>query len=100
GSAETETLEFLDGALADIHASALQTSMRVVIADVRGLEFASSSCLKAFVSWLQRVQALDDRQRYKVVFRTNPRYPWQRRSLHVLATFAAGVVEIHADSES
>ena len=97
GSAETEALPTLAFALDAIHQDAIKCSAGSVIADVRGLEFASSSCLKAFVTWLQRVQELDDEHRYKVRFRSNPQHSWQRRSLGALAAFAAGVVEIETE---
>jgi len=84
----------LSTALAAAHDDALKSSAPAVIADLRGLEFASSSCLKAFVTWLQRVQELDATRRYKVKFRSNPRFSWQRRSLGALAAFASSVVEI------
>jgi hypothetical protein len=94
GCAETEVLPELAAALDAVHTDAMKRSASTVIADIRDLEFASSSCLKAFVSWLQRVQELEDHQRYKIRFRSNPRHSWQRRSLGALAAFAAGVVEI------
>jgi hypothetical protein len=81
GSAETEALESLNQVLTTLHN-----------------EFASSSCLKAFVTWLQRVQELDTEHQYKVVFRSNPNHSWQRRSLGALAAFAAGVVQIEAEA--
>jgi hypothetical protein len=98
GSAETEALSDLATALDALHSDAMKQSAPSVVADIRGLEFASSSCLKAFVSWLQRVQELDDEHRYKVRFRSNPRHSWQKRSLGALAAFAAGVVEIEAEA--
>jgi hypothetical protein len=99
GSAETEALSTLASALDAVHKDAIETSAGSVIADIRGLEFASSSCLKAFVTWLQRVQELDDDHRYKVKFRSNPRHSWQRRSLGALAAFASGVVEIDTEAQ-
>ena len=98
GSAETEALAGLEQALDTLHADAVAGSARAVIADIRGVEFASSSCLKAFVTWLQRVQSLEDDRRYKVVFRSDPRHSWQRRSLGALAAFAAGVVELRTEA--
>jgi hypothetical protein len=97
GSAETESFSALAAVLEAVHKDAMQRSATSVIADLRALEFASSSCLKAFVSWLQSVQELDDAHRYKVRFRANPRHSWQRRSLGALAVFAAGVVEIESE---
>ena len=94
GSAESEASGALSTTLTGFHEQAVGRSARTVIADIRELEFAASSCIKAFVAWLQQIQQLDDSERYKVVFRSNPRYAWQLRSLNALAAFAAGVVEI------
>jgi len=98
GSAETESLDYVASALGKLHDAALAASSRSVTVDIRALEFASSSCLKAFVSWLQRVQQLDDARRYKIVFRSDNRHTWQRRSLTALSAFAAGVVEIRPEA--
>ena len=96
GSAESESSGALFTTLAGLHDRAVGRAARAVIADIRELEFASSSCIKAFVAWLQQIQQLEDGQQYKVRFRSNPRYAWQMRSLNALAAFAAGVVEIEA----
>jgi len=97
GSAETEALESLAKTLEAAHTEAVDVHASAVIADIRAVEFASSSCLKVFVSWLQRVQSLDDGQRYKVVFRSDNRQSWQRRSLGALAAFASGIVELRPE---
>ncbi len=94
GSAETETFADLTAALDSAHRDAIAHRAKAVVADVRALEFASSSCLKAFVTWLQHVRELGEDQRYKVQFRSNARYSWQRRSLGALAAFASNIVEI------
>jgi hypothetical protein len=94
GWAESETLDTLRTALDGVHADALGGSVPTVIADLRGLEFVSSTCLKAFVTWLQRVKELDDKKRYRIVFRSNPTHSWQHRSLGALAAFAGNVVSI------
>lgn len=98
GSAESESLEALQRALESAHASATSGAVRSVVADIRGLEFATSSCLKVFVSWLQRVQELDQAARYKVVFQSAARHSWQRRSLGALAAFAGDIVEIQTEA--
>jgi hypothetical protein len=94
GCAETAAADALGQALDGIHHDAMAGSARSVVADLRGLEFASSSCLKQFVTWLKRVQLLEAERRYKIVFRANPAHSWQRRSLGALADYAAGCVEI------
>jgi hypothetical protein len=98
GSAESESVDALTRALDDAHATAVGAAATTVVADLRGLEFATSSCLKVFVSWLQRVQKLES-NRYKVVFRSTPTYSWQRRSLGALAAFAKDIVEIRSEAE-
>lgn len=97
GSAETESCRSLHDVLTGVHEEAVRTTTRTVIADLRALEFASSSCLKEFVAWLQRVQELDEEKRYHVVFKSDPRHSWQRRSLNALAAFASGVVQIETE---
>ncbi|HEY4181849.1 MAG TPA: STAS domain-containing protein [Kofleriaceae bacterium] len=97
GSAETESFDMLAAALEKAHHDALDTSCRTVVADLRGLEFASSSCLKAFVSWFHQVADLSGDARYTVRIRSNPRHAWQPRSLRALTAFAK-FVEI--DSEA
>jgi hypothetical protein len=97
GSAETRAFSELSAALDAVHRDALYRAAEEVVADVRALEFASSSCLKAFVTWLQRVLALDDAHRYKICFRSNPQHSWQRRSLGAFAEFAGEVVRIEAE---
>lgn len=94
GCAESDSLETLNHALIALHEDAIHTPTRTSIVDVRALEFATSSALRLLVTWLQRVQALDGHQRYQVVFRSNPKHSWQRRSLGTLAVFAAGIVQI------
>ena len=96
GCAETEAFAKLAAALDAVHQDATQHPTQVVVADIRELEFASSSCLKAIVTWLDRIQDLDDTHRYKVRFRSDARHSWQRRSLGALAAFAGDIVEIES----
>lgn len=97
GSAETDALSQLRVVLSTLHEEALRTSTREVVADIRALEFATSSCLKELVTWLMRIIELDDDRRYQVRFRSNPRHSWQRRSLGALAAFAGNVVQIETE---
>jgi hypothetical protein len=94
GSAETATVDQFEQVLGTVHVDALRTGVTEVVVDLRDLEFATSSCLKALATWLHLVQQLEPPAQYRVRFRSNPRHSWQRRSLGALATFAAEVVEI------
>jgi hypothetical protein len=97
GSAEASSVDQLEQQLAEVHRSAVAGQTRSVVVDLRDLEFASSSCLKAIATWLHLIDQLAE-QRYSVRFRSNPAYSWQRRSLGALAAFAPDIVEIEADA--
>jgi hypothetical protein len=95
GSAEGDALDVLGKALKSLHDDALRGDpVQLVIADVRALEFASSSCLKEFVKWLQSVKDLDQARRYQICFRSNPAFSWQRRSLAVFTVLAPEIVRV------
>lgn len=96
GSAEGDAFEPLQALLAGIHDQLVASHARDVIADLGGLEFATSSCLKAFATWLARVQDLAAPDRYTIRFRPNPTYSWQARSLPALQAFAGEVMQIMA----
>jgi len=97
GFAETTTVDGLAKELESLHAHAMRSGTREVLADVRELEFATSACLKEIVTWLRRVLELDEAQRYRVRFRSNPDFGWQRRSLGALAVFARDVVTVEGE---
>jgi len=94
GAAEGRGADELGKALASAHEQAVAAAVREVVVDLRDLEFATSSALKAFVTWLQGVHELAAEARYRVVFQSTPRHPWQGRSLHALKAFAGDVMEI------
>jgi hypothetical protein len=98
GSAESDSIAVLQAALETTHDSATHANVHAVVADLRGLEFAASACLKVFVAWLQQVQQLGATERYKVVFRAASQHSWQRRSLGALAALAGDVVEIQTEA--
>ncbi|HUS65753.1 MAG TPA: hypothetical protein VMZ28_14480 [Kofleriaceae bacterium] len=66
----------------------------VVVVDFRELEFMSSSCFKAFVTWLQHLLDMPDDRRYRIRFVSNPKRHWQARSLRALACFATELVDV------
>ena len=94
GTADLRVKESLDAILAAVHAAALGATTANVDVDLRQLEFMNSSCFKAFVTWIGRIQELDTKQRYHVRFLSDPAMLWQRRSLHALACFATDLIQI------
>jgi hypothetical protein len=77
-----------------IHAQLAAANMKEIRVDFSDLEFCNSSGFKAFIHWIQRVQALPEAQRYKLRFLSSPTRKWQRTSLLALSCYAPGLVEI------
>jgi hypothetical protein len=92
GTADTRAIEPLSKLLPDLHAHAAANQTALVIVDLRALEFMNSSCFKAFVSWITSVQERE--HAYRITFVSNPKFYWQRRSLHALLCFAADLVSL------
>jgi anti-anti-sigma factor len=90
GNADIQVAEPLHDLLAKLHAAAAELGIAHVAVDLRELEFMSSSCLKALVSWVSALQDTD----YRIAFRANPDLRWQRRSLGALQTIAPGLVTV------
>jgi hypothetical protein len=77
-----------------VHDEALRTSAKETTVDFRALDFMNSSCFKAFVSWISRVQELPPEAQYRIRFVSDATKHWQRRSLGALSCFAVDLVRI------
>lgn len=77
-----------------IHDEAVARRVAHVAVDFTGLEFMSSSCFKCLVAWISDVTELPETAQYRITFRSSTDQLWQRRSLHVLQTFATDLVTI------
>lgn len=94
GTADLRVQESLDAFLKRADACARAESSGEVVVDVRALEFMNSSCFKAFVSWIGRLQELPPEAQYRIRFLSDQRMLWQRRSLHALSCFAVNLISI------
>jgi hypothetical protein len=94
GNADLRTKEKLDVFLAAADERALSARVEEVAVDFRDLVFMNSSCLKAMVTWLTKVQDRPNAEQYRIVFIKQPTAHWQTRSLNALLTFAPGLVQI------
>jgi len=92
GSAEGAAFEPLRVVVQRLHAEALAAHVTEVVVDFTKLEFMSSSCFKCLVTWIGEITDLDEDKQYKLRFRSSAEHLWQRRSLHVLQTFATDLV--------
>jgi hypothetical protein len=66
--------------------------------DLSGLEFISSSCLKAFVTWITTVQQMPD-CRYQISFLFKPSRAWQQKSIGPLARLGEDIVTTRRQDE-
>jgi len=77
-----------------VHAQLSGANVKEIRVDFTELEFCNSSGFKAFIHWIQKVQALPEPRRYKLRFVSSPTRKWQRTSLLALSCYAPGLVEI------
>jgi anti-anti-sigma factor len=96
GSVDMDAVPMLDPFLRRLHAEVLRERFRLVVFDLSGLQFMSSSPLQCFVAYINLVNKLAAEQRYGVRFVSNPKLHWQRRSLEALYRFAPDVVSIES----
>ena len=94
GNADMRAKEPLDRFLAAVDDRAVANATEEVVVDLRELVFMNSSCLKAVVTWLGRIQERATPQRYHVRFLKEPAAHWQVRSLHALVAFAPEIVRV------
>ena len=94
GNADMRAKDHLDRFLAAVDDRAVADATEEVVVDLRELVFMNSSCLKAVVTWLGRIQDRAAPQRYRVKFLKEPAAHWQVRSLHALAAFAPEIVRV------
>lgn len=90
GNGDAEAINPLDRFLKLLHKNLLDDKSTTVRVDLAELYFMNSSCLKAFVSWIYKVNTTG--RPYQIHLQMNPRQPWQRRSLEPLKRLAPAVV--------
>ncbi len=94
GSVDMDAVPAFDPFLRRLHAEVLRERFRLVVFDMNGLDFMSSSPLQCLVAYIHLVNKLSSDLRYGVRFLRNPKLHWQRRSLEALYRFAPDVVSI------
>jgi hypothetical protein len=90
GNGDTEAVSPLDRFLKLLHKNLIDGQRTSVSVDLGDLYFMNSSCLKAFVSWIYKVNTTG--RPYQIRLQVNPRQSWQRRSLEPLKRLAPAVV--------
>lgn len=75
---------FLDG----VHQSARARRIRLVVVDLRQLEFMNSTGLKPLIRWVRQLADLPPEAQYRIAFTHDGARRWQKASLNALACFA------------
>jgi hypothetical protein len=91
GTGDMSVVEPLDRWLRTLHREALHVGTQEVVVDVRELYFMNSSCLKAFVTWIDTAERRDGAP-YTIRFRASPDLKWQRRTLSALQRLGTSIV--------
>lgn len=95
GAAESDSMDTLQSAITAADQQAKTIKAQQIVADIRSLEFCTSSCLKVFATW---VVEMPTPAPYKIVFLSNPAHSWQRRSLKALTMCAPEVASVEETS--
>ncbi len=90
GTGEAEGAAVLDRFLGVLHQQALSRELREVVIELWELEFINSSCLKAMVAWIYKVDT--EGRPYKIRLLRDASLHWQRTSLATLQRLAPEVV--------
>jgi hypothetical protein len=94
GNADQRGRTRFDAFLEAVDRQSMATGVKEVVVDFRELAFMNSSCLKALVTWLRRVQERPSEQQYAIRFLQEPEAHWQIRSFSALAAFGRGVLTV------
>jgi hypothetical protein len=92
GAGDTEGVAVFERFLALLHEHAVASGIKRLAVDLEQLTFINSSCLKALVSWIYKVDTSG--RPYTIVLLRNPRMHWQKSSLSTLQRLAPQVVSI------
>ncbi len=92
GTGEAEGAAVLDRFLGLLHQQALARELREVTLELEELEFINSSCLKAMVAWIYKVDT--EGRPYKIRLLRDASLHWQRTSLATLQRLAPEVVVV------
>src|SRR3954454_5290472 len=82
GNGDSEAVAPLDRFLKLLHKNLVDENANAVVVDLGELYFMNSSCLKALVSWIYKVNTTG--RPYQIRIQMNRRQAWQRRSLEPL----------------
>ena len=77
-----------------VHDAAVTDGLGQVTVDVTTLSFMSSSAIRILIAWLGWIDSLAEARRYRLSFKIQPQFNWQRTTFDVLETLGQGKVSV------
>jgi anti-anti-sigma factor len=94
GNADMAVQEKLKDFLDSVASAALAARAKEAVFELNDLYFMNSSCLSLLLRFINGILELNEPQRYKLRFRSNPNLKWQQKSLQALYSYAKELVVI------
>lgn len=94
GTADQAIAVELGEAFRAIHVAVANGGITEAVLDLRGLEFMSSACIKALLTWIGDIQDLEPDRRYSLELVSSAAHHWQKRSLNTVRCFATDLVRV------
>lgn len=95
GSAEARCAKAFSAFVQSVHDEAKRQRAHEVSVDLISLEFFSSACFNAIVTWIIKRQG-DAEAEYRVRFKSSASKPWQSKSLKALSCFSVDMTFVEA----
>lgn len=88
------TQKALDDLLARLTAETRLLKARLVVADLRALEFLDMTGFKTLMTWVSSLREAEVATQFRVRFLANAKIVWQRKNLEAIRCLAAGLVTV------
>ena len=86
--------ETLDPFFENLHNKLLKNNIKKIICNIKDLSFINSSSIKSLITWIMKLNDIDDSKKYKIIFIHNKNVSWQKTSLKNLCFLVPNFVEI------
>lgn len=92
GSADGAAAPGFAKLLAALHDELVAKQTREIVVDMLSVDAMNAGCFKELVAWVERLQELAPRDRYKIRLKHNPHILWQKHGLQALTCFDTELV--------
>ncbi|MBN1698555.1 MAG: hypothetical protein JW881_13655 [Spirochaetales bacterium] len=79
-----------------IHSAVVTSGFRIIVCDVRELDFINSSGIRCFLKWVMSILQVSSDKRYTIIFQISREMEWQEISLGFIKRLAPDCVKIES----